>query len=294
MKKIHKIIGCIVAVLVATIPTSAQAWGPERDIYYMASPASKPVFNSIKDNSVIGDERNFVRIVEAGSNEKYTDAVKVSGGKQYRVMVYYHNNASTTYNDKEHNHQGVAQNVRMSAQFPTNLKKNEQGTVAGVITSSNATPNKIWDEAYMYATEDVTIRYVAGSAKIYNQWGANGTTLPDALFSSAGTFLGMDDLNGMIYGCAEYSGQVVFNLAVESVAKPEPEKPEPVNPEEPEKPNPEEPTPEPQPQTELPSTGPLEIVGAGIIGAVVMFGVLYLIFSRKKLNKVQKKVLGKK
>ena len=283
------------AVLVAGIPAGAQAWGPERDVYYMASPASKPVFNSIQDNSMIGDERNFVRIVEAGSNDKYTDAVKVEGGKQYRVMVYYHNNASSTYNDKAHNYQGVAQNVRVSAQFPVSIKRSERGTVAGVITASNATPNKVWDEAYMYALEDVVVRYVSGSAKIYNQWGANGTTLPDELFSANGTFVGMDKLNGMIYGCAEYSGQVVFNLAVESVKKPEPEpEPEPEEPEpepEPEKP---EPTPEPQPQQELPSTGPLEIVAAGIIGAVVVFGVLYLILSRKKLNKVKKNVLGKK
>ena len=293
------------AILTSAIVTllygvGVMAWGPERPLYTMEEPATSATFNSIWKNSAIGDERNFVRVVEAGSKEEYSDIVKAQGGKQYRVMIYYHNNASTTFNTKEQGYKGVARDVRVATTFPTSIEKGKRGTVIGVITSSNAEPKKIWDEAYFEATEDVTLKYVAGSAKIYNQWGANGTVLPDALFSSTGTLIGQDKLNGMIMGCAQYSGQVVYTVAAESVEpevipEPEPE-PQPEPEPDPEKPT-EDPAPEVtpvKPQEELPSTGPLEIVLGCVVGIVILAGALYFWYSSKELKKTKNKALGKK
>lgn len=303
MKKTLFRINAILMSVVVTLLSGAgvMAWGPERPTYTMEAPATSATFNSITNNSVIGDERNFVRVVEAGSNEKYEDIVRVQGGKQYRVMIYYHNNASTTFNTKEQGYKGVARDVRVATTFPTSIEKGKRGTAIGVITSSNAVPGKIWDEAYLEATEDVTLKYVAGSAKIYNQWGANETVLPDALFSSTGTLIGQDKLNGMIMGCAQYSGQVVYTIAVESVnPAPDPDpKPEPKPDPEPQ-PGPDDPTEDPTPgveppapQEELPSTGPLEIVLGCVVGVVILAGALYFWYSSKELRKTKNKVLGK-
>ena len=54
--------------------------------------------------------------------------------------------------------------------------------MTGRITSSNTEPASVWDEAYVTAKEAMTLHYVIGSAKIYNQWGVNGSTLATALF----------------------------------------------------------------------------------------------------------------
>ena len=77
----------------------AFAWGPERTTYTNESPAPYAVFNSITDNVVIGDERNFVRMREADSDEKFRDEVEVEPGKEYEVFIYFHNNAATNTNE---------------------------------------------------------------------------------------------------------------------------------------------------------------------------------------------------
>lgn len=73
------------------------AWGPERPMYTMNAPADHVVFNSISDNSSLGDERDFVRIVEKDSGKAFTSELEIEAGKEYIVSIYYHNNASATY-----------------------------------------------------------------------------------------------------------------------------------------------------------------------------------------------------
>lgn len=284
------------------------AWGPQRDPISMKNPADHAMFNTIGDNNVIGDERNFVRVVEAGSGKTYGDNVEIEPGKQYRVMIYYHNNASSTYNTEEYGHRGVARDVRVASQFPASLKKGEKGTVVGIITSTNAVPNKVWDEAYFTAKKDVNLSYVTGSAIINNQWEANGRVLSTNLFSSTGTFVGLNELNGVILGCSEYSGQVTYTVLATAV-EPEPEidpdpdpqpDPEPDPEPTPDDPDPTptpEPTPDPTPDEPtpevLPDTGPAEIILASVVVAALLAGGIYLVVSGRKLKKVEKDVMGK-
>ncbi|MBQ7802822.1 DUF11 domain-containing protein [Candidatus Saccharibacteria bacterium] len=226
------------------------AWGPQRTTYTNESPAPQAVFNSITNNAAVGDERNFVRIVEVhedGTRDAYANEVSVSGGHDYEVYIYYHNNASSTYNDRDHNYVGVAREVRLSAAFPESIAAGNRGEVNAIISASNTLVPEVWDEAYMNATEDVTLAYITGSAKIYNNWN-QGTVLSTNLFSADGTFLGLRELNGIILGCDEYSGQVVFRIRAFSVQQPEPE-PEP----EPEQPE------ETDPEPEVPATSSFEV-----------------------------------
>lgn len=199
--------------------TSASAWGPERATFTMESPATYPTFNSITNNPTIGDERDFVRVGEINADvTDLRDEVEVVPGRQYLVYVYFHNNASSTFNDSAHNHSGVALKTRMSSSFSTVLTPSDRGRITATITADNTNPASVWDEAYMTtATDKVLMHYVPGSAKIYNDWGTNGNVMPSSLFTEEGTLLGLNALNGVIPGCEEYHGVVSYVLQAEEL-----------------------------------------------------------------------------
>lgn len=199
--------------------TSASAWGPERATFTMENPATYPTFNSITNNPTIGDERDFVRVGEINADvTDLKDEVEVVPGRQYLVYVYFHNNASSTFNDSAHNHSGVALRTRMASSFSTVLTPSDRGKITATITADNTNPASVWDEAYMTtSTDKVLMHYVSGSAKIYNDWGTNGNVMPSSLFTEEGTLLGLNALNGVIPGCEEYHGVVSYVLQAEEL-----------------------------------------------------------------------------
>lgn len=198
---------------------SASAWGPERTTFTMDKPATYPTFNSITDNPTIGDERDFVRVGEINADvTNLKDEIQVVPGRQYLVYIYFHNNASSTFNDSAHNHSGVAMKTRMSSSFSTVLTPNERGKITSTITADNTNPGSVWDEAFMTTgTEKVFMHYVAGSARIYNDWKTNDTVIPSSLFTEQGVYLGLNGLNGVIPGCEEYHGVVSYVLQAEEL-----------------------------------------------------------------------------
>ena len=223
-----------------------------------------------------------MRIEEKSSGRPYSSDITIEPGKQYEVYIYYHNDASMTYNGAEYDYVGVARDVRLASNFPDELAAGERGVVNGIISSSNAEPEMVWDEAYITASEDMTLHYVEGSAKIYNDWGVNGSVLSINLFSDEGTFLGLNELNGVILGCDEYSGQVVYTIQTYAV-----EDDTPVEPGEPVEPTPEVPE-------ELPNTGPLEVGLAIVILVALAAAIAYWVHTRKAVKHVTKRAKGKK
>lgn len=193
------------------------SWGPERQTYTNESPSDHPVFNSITDNAAVGDERDFVRVAEKNGIDPYSSDILIEANKQYEVFIYYHNNASSTYNDFEYDYVGVARDVRLSSFFPHSMVKGEHGSIVGRISSTNTDPELIWDSALITAKDDITLHYVVGSAKIYNQWDASGSVLSTNLFSNKGTFVGLNELNGVILGCDKYSGFIVYTIQTKAV-----------------------------------------------------------------------------
>lgn len=198
---------------------SVSAWGPERATFTMEKPATYPTFNSITNNPTIGDERDFVRVGEINADvTDLKDAVEVVPGRQYLVYIYFHNNASSTFNDSAHDHSGVAVRTSMASSFSTVLTPENKGKITATITAENSNPTSVWDEAYMTTnTTKVLMHYVSGSAKIYNDWGTNGTVMPSSLFTEEGTLLGLNALNGVIPGCEEYHGVVSYVLQAEEL-----------------------------------------------------------------------------
>lgn len=95
-KRASALVAMIAAAVI--VPAVLFAWGPERQTYTVEKPADHVTFNSITNNPSIGDERNFVGIREAGTNNLWSDNMTVQNGKEYTVRMYVHNNAAENLN----------------------------------------------------------------------------------------------------------------------------------------------------------------------------------------------------
>ena len=186
------------------IPTAALAWGPDRPTFTIAHPADHVTFDSITDNPNYGDERNFVTIkdnINTGAGN-WKDEITVANNGEYTVRMYVHNNAAANLNL-------VAQNVTAKFNVPTEAAKRVQ--IDGYLSSTNASPTQIYDQAVFNSDSNFSLQYKAGSAQYTNNVFTSGTSLPDTLVSS-GAQLGYDKMDGKIPGCFQYSGYVTFKV----------------------------------------------------------------------------------
>lgn len=200
----------MVIALAVVIPTALHAYGPSRQTFTGAHPAPFVTFDSITDNPDVGDERNFVRIKDASDTSSYTDNVNVQAGHTYDVMVYYHNDASTSLNASG---VGIAHNVSLRMQMAANVATGSTTAVSGFIDSPSATPTEVYDTANLtnQTAGAMDLAFVAGSAKVTSNGTVNGATLPDSLFTT-GTHLGYNALDGTLMGCNQYAGYVIFQV----------------------------------------------------------------------------------
>jgi uncharacterized repeat protein (TIGR01451 family)/LPXTG-motif cell wall-anchored protein len=202
----------MVAVAVI-IPAAVFAWGPNRETFTIEEPSNHVQFNSITNNPNIGDERNFVGVRETTAANVWHDDMTVQPGKEYYVRMYVHNNAAANLGL-------VAENVKAKVNLPTTTGKSVQ--VNGFVSATNVGADKsgnkgayaeVYDHATFNSTTDFNLAYVSGSLKYENnKFGANGTPLPESIFTSAGASLGYDKLDGKIPGCFQYAGYVTFKV----------------------------------------------------------------------------------
>lgn len=215
-KRRLRLAGLASFALALLMPAAGYAWGPERTTYTMEKPSDHVTFNSITNNNMLGDERNFVRVGEANSTDPYTNEIKIVPGKTYEVYIYYHNNAASNLNASG---VGIANGVRISSVFPSTVSASKKGKVSAIISATDATPKEVWDEAYFTTDSetDIVLRYVDMSAKIFNRGSTNGSNLSTALFSEEGHFIGVNVLDGRLPGCSEYSGYIIYQVRAEQV-----------------------------------------------------------------------------
>ena len=209
-KSITGLLLALIAVIV--IPVSVFAWGPNRPTFTIQAPADHVTFNSITNNPAHGDERNFMQIREKDArNETYTDEISLTGGKEYVVYVYYHNNAASNLNASG---KGVAQNAYTRAEIPSTVANGASTQGAAYVGASNASPASVYDDITFKNTTggDIALRYVPGSTTIHNFGKTNGATMPDTILNTGGVKLGYDALNGTLPGCNEYAGYVTFRI----------------------------------------------------------------------------------
>ena len=190
------------------------AWGPQdRPTYTWEKPADHVTFNSITDNPFLGDERNFVRIRKVGDSTD-VDEIEVRGGEEYEVTIYYHNNAAAALNASG---EGISKHTYVRTEFTSYLNAGETGAATAFITASNASPQTVWDMTYMKAVESVYLNFVPNSAIIYNNGTTNNTVLSgDALLGDQGVTIGhWDNMWGMVPGCNEFGGYIVYKIKAE-------------------------------------------------------------------------------
>lgn len=196
----------LAALLVAGAATAATfAWGPSRDTYTVEKPATKVTFNSITNNPIDGDERNFARAVE--TSDPVGDVANVEAGKTYTIRMVVHNNAADNLNLK-------AINTRAKVGVPSTIGKTL--SVTNYVSADNADPKQVWDEVVFKSDKDFSLVYVPGSARIYNNGyaaGGSGQPLTDSLVTSAGSVLGYAKAgDGIIPGCFKYLSYVEYKV----------------------------------------------------------------------------------
>lgn len=210
---IRVFVGVFLAGLVLSGQTlAAENWGPERTTFKWDAPATYPTFNSMTDNPSLGDERNFVRVREAGVGN-YTDNIEVLPGKEYEVYVYYHNNASETFNESG---KGIANNVRLLMQLPKKIEGGTNGEILGKISATNTNPKEVYDKAFLQTKQRVFVRYIEDSAIIFNKGTANGAKLDNNdLFNNGAKLAHYKEQWGMVPGCNDFAGYVTFRVKIE-------------------------------------------------------------------------------
>ena len=206
------------ALSVLVPAASSYAWGPDRPTYTMKKPADHATFNSITDNNIIGDERDFVRVAEVGGNGKYVNEIKVTPGKTYEVYIFYHNNAATETNTTNGS-KGIAMKTKVRSSFPTKINSSSKGKISATISSDTASPESVWDEAYFTTDSktDIELKFQNMTAKIRNKGRLDGEVLGTQLFSE-GIYIGYNKQNGVIPGCSEYSGHIVYRVRAEQAS----------------------------------------------------------------------------
>lgn len=170
------------------------------------------VLNSITD-SVIGDERNFVRArkssgINAGLYNVWDgNIVEFTEEGTYIISVYVHN-------DNPKGQSVTAKDVRANVIMPK-----ESGRTLGVsciLESSNAEPSRYWDGVTFKSNKDFYIDYVEGSAILENNGigAGHGYRLSDDIITSNGVMLGYDSMDGNIPGGYQYAAYVSFEVKV--------------------------------------------------------------------------------
>ena len=207
----------LVIVASMLVPLIASAWGPaNRPTFTVQKPADYVTFNSITNNPRHGDERNFVQIKEKNASDaSYVEKLNIKEGKTYTVFMYFHNNAAENLNL-------IAENTMARVQLPGSAKAGQDTRITGFISASNARPQQVWDEVYVKSDKNLTLQYIAGSAKIYSKGAVNGQTLSNELFGK-GALLGYNALDGKVPGCHNFAGYLTFDFRVVGENPPKPD-----------------------------------------------------------------------
>lgn len=235
MNKIYKsVLGVAAATVVATAsmaPAAVFAYGdttynyypnPGRPTYTIEDINNGDIdniitFNSIEDYSDImqghiKDERNFVGAMKKSDYDNGTasawnsNTINVVDGETYKIRMYVHNN---NRNGQDAN--AIAEGVKATFSLPTTVGKSLD--VTGYIDSTNATPDRYWDEVTFKSDEDFYLEYVDGSAIYKNH--IKTFNLPDNIISNESTaYLGYEELDGKIPGCYDFEGEVIIEVKV--------------------------------------------------------------------------------
>ena len=216
MRKVPKQMYALIAVAAAVVivPAATLAWGPGRPTYTVAHPADHITFDSITDNPVVGDERQFVGIKDASNTAAggWQNTVTAQPGHEYLVRIYVHNNAASNLNL-------VAKNTRVTAALSTATAKSVP--ITGYISADNAAPKSVYADVNLTSAQNFNIAYEPGTAVLYNNvTGQAGRTVSDSIVNNGGALVGYTANDGNWPGCFQYAGYITFKVKPQFAATP--------------------------------------------------------------------------
>ena len=191
----------------------SELWGPSRGMYTMSSPSPIPLFNSIKDNPVVGDERDFVRIRHAGSSNEMWDnwynAVRVKPGDVLSVQIYFENSCADNLEDCK----------ILGARMGVTIWKTEiesEGRVyevLGRLWGSNVP--KVQDAAWIYSSIDVTLEIDFQRSRFHSNYvGREGAPIGVAIIGGQGLKIGGEEADGVVAPGYVYMGYALLQIKV--------------------------------------------------------------------------------
>lgn len=173
-------------------------WGPDRATFTVENPAPYPSFNSITDNSEIGDERCFVALKKADALPQmlWQSHVWAQPGDEYVVRIYVHNSGSHSFGVM---HAGWLQ----QAGLQLTLHSGPRGhAIHAYLQAVNAMT--VWDGATIHTEPGTRLEWVPGTFEIENNAHPGGTCKLDLEAAlDGGILLGYEEMDGWIApGCA--------------------------------------------------------------------------------------------
>jgi hypothetical protein len=174
-------------------------------------------FNSYRNAPNYGDERAFIDAKAARNRTPggYQDVLEVKPGETIIIRGYLNNAGDARF--EANPGASIARGVRMRILLPRGRR--DLQAVAGEISAENTIPRAVSDTVTLWAHEDFVVRYVPGSAKLFNSVHPHGLRLPDDLVNDGtrpaeGAMLGFRTLDGRIRGRFEESGLVTLEVAI--------------------------------------------------------------------------------
>ncbi|MBL8121320.1 DUF11 domain-containing protein [Candidatus Saccharibacteria bacterium] len=209
-------LGVVMALTaIAVIPNMTKAsFGPGRETKAYTDGVAgfdHVTFNSFTGVPGISDERQFFSGKYDNGGTAYGDPMAdVRNGDTMTLIVYVHNGADASLNDKTGN-PGVATNTKVRVALPTTVAKTQQATA--YVSADNAQPKEVYDTIDFGSANGAMfgLEYVPGSAKLTGNY--LNTPLSDSVVTT-GAAVGTNALDGKVKGCFKEMVYVTLQVKV--------------------------------------------------------------------------------
>lgn len=212
---VRDVIGAIFSESTDDVPipsdTAKSGWGPARPIYTLASGgAPYPAYNCIVDNSNYGDERNFatIRDVTVDAEGAFGDEAHAIDGHVYEIRILINNCGPDHDVDAQ---SSWIQDARLAIASSTGFQKDHFITV--YLKGANVT--QVWDNLKLSGDESFSIGRVVDGVRLHsNAHPIPGINVDESVFSSYGTPVGYEEMDGNIRPGYQYATYVYAKISV--------------------------------------------------------------------------------
>lgn len=204
---------------------NTRGWGPERKTFLHESPAPYPALNSVTNNPVHGDERNFVQCKEKDKgNEFYADSLVAHDDTVYRCYAWFSNAAAPDLDERVvdgrilSNPAAYLHNTRFRAVVPREVRYNQ--SISGILTADNSMT--VWSSCTFTSPHKIQFGYVRGSSEMHAEGTPDGGlammekyeegVMVNGIRSPTGAPLGFDKQDGFV---GQGGGFVLFDVRVD-------------------------------------------------------------------------------